>query len=195
MRIILGVVAAAVLVLPVLSFAETLQTYYPSPTGIYNTVTVTSNTVLGRNGGIVTVGSKDNPNRLVVNGSVKLGGTEMAVVCGTANEGEIRYNQSIKNLQFCDGDSWRTAGNALPLDLEIETKVAAGNCDTVITVYCSSGKRVLGGGIFAGAIGGSGGIYVRRSCPTSANDGWVGLSDCTGPALSVNVYAICARVK
>lgn len=77
------------------------------------------------------------------------------------------------------------------MDIGVETISATGNCGADIIASCSSGKRVLGGGIIPGT---SGGIYVRGTYPVN-NNSWKGKADCTSGAGSVVVYAICARVK
>ena len=120
MNVISKMLAGVLLSLPVLSFAEThtLQTYYPAPTGIYNTVTVTSNTVLGRNGGIVTVGSSANASELNVNGPVKINGGVLVPARLSADptassqlvEGAIYYNTTTQKHRIYSAGIWKDMG-------------------------------------------------------------------------------------
>lgn len=71
-------------------------------------------------------------------------------------------------------------------------------------VYCSAGKKVLGGGfhiVGGGQSHGFGGdsFYVHISRPTNNNDGWLvgwfkGISLTDDKTFYVQVYAICAKV-
>ena len=117
MNVISKMLAGVLLSLPVLSFAEThtLQTYYPAPTGIYNTVTVTSNTVLGRNGGIVTVASSANASELNVNGPVKINGGVLVparlasdpTASSQLVEGAIYYNTTTQTHRIYSAGAWK----------------------------------------------------------------------------------------
>lgn len=104
--------------------AETfsLTTYYPSPSGVYTDLTVTSGTVLAGNGGQVTIGRAGAAGNLSVNGSATLSGN-MAVAgyirpgtsgvvstCNNANTGALRYNTDTAKLEVCNGSAWASAG-------------------------------------------------------------------------------------
>ncbi|MDD2805375.1 MAG: hypothetical protein PHV33_07455 [Elusimicrobiales bacterium] len=52
----------------------TLETYYPSPVGVYSNLTVTSTTVLAKNGGGVNVGTASQPSDLRVTGVANVNG-------------------------------------------------------------------------------------------------------------------------
>ncbi|HEV3484690.1 MAG TPA: hypothetical protein VG106_04740, partial [Vicinamibacterales bacterium] len=63
--------------------------------------------------------------------------------------------------------------------------------NNLITVSCSAGKRVLGGGYTS--TGNSVRVYV--SAPTASNDGWqVNVREDSGNP-TVTVWAICATVQ
>lgn len=64
---------AGVLV-PISAYCETytMDTYYPSPAGVYTNITVTSTTVLARDGGAVTVGTPSHPAKLNVSGNADI---------------------------------------------------------------------------------------------------------------------------
>ncbi|MET7680691.1 hypothetical protein [Streptomyces sp. NPDC005423] len=59
------------------------------------------------------------------------------------------------------------------------------------TLYCPSGKRVIGGGAEAQ---GNGAVLVG-SFPTPSGNGWIGLGRQDGySSVGISVYAICANV-
>lgn len=78
-------------------------------------VTVTSN-------GNVGIGTPAPQAKLDVAGDVKFGNSSVA--CSASSEGQQRYNSGIKNMEFCDGTSWRTLGSPV---LTAETFSATGN--------------------------------------------------------------------
>ncbi|MDD2805378.1 MAG: hypothetical protein PHV33_07470 [Elusimicrobiales bacterium] len=91
----------------------TLATYYPSPVGVYTNLTVTSTTVLAKNGGGVNVGSAGAPSDLDVSGKAKMGGV---VVPGNFSsdptdaaskvEGAIYYNTTDKKHRVYQNGAW-----------------------------------------------------------------------------------------
>jgi hypothetical protein len=63
------------------------------------------------------------------------------------------------------------------------------------TVSCPDGKRVLGGGMWHNAWGGTTEILMSASAPNSAGTGWTVLLQNTSSEMQeVTVYAICASV-
>lgn len=62
--------------------------------------------------GDVGIGTTAMPSaKLEVNGTLKIGTT--TALCTTLNEGHMRYNSTSKNVEFCDGMSWK-AFSSLP---------------------------------------------------------------------------------
>lgn len=73
----------------------------------------TSSTALGDSpiavsGSNVGVGTPTPAARLDVAGEIKLGNTSST--CNATNEGQQRYNSTLKKMEFCDGVSWKVLG-------------------------------------------------------------------------------------
>lgn len=66
----------------------------------------TSNIFYG--GGNVGVGTTDPITALDVAGSIKI--SNDVSPCSPANEGSLRYNSTLKNMEFCNGTSWSGFG-------------------------------------------------------------------------------------
>lgn len=107
-----------------------LETYYPSPAGIYTNITVISGAELGRDSGNVVLVSSANSGGSVgigtgaptakldvrgginANGGVRFGNQVTVTACAAANEGTQRYNSTAKRMEFCDGAAWRSVSGA-----------------------------------------------------------------------------------
>ena len=63
-----------------------------------------------RNGGRVGIGTRNPRARLDVGGGVRLGNDSNA--CDSTKEGTQRYSTARKNVEFCDGSTWKTLGTA-----------------------------------------------------------------------------------
>ncbi len=105
---------AAVALVPIELGSEslTLESYYPSPLGIYSNLTSTGDTFLARDGGKVGVGTSSPQAGLDVNGIVKLGtygGNPPASVPG-AVAGGIYYDTQQKQVYANDGSAWKAVG-------------------------------------------------------------------------------------
>lgn len=103
-----------------------LETYYPSPVGVYTNLTVLSGAVLGRDSGNVVLVSSANSGGSVgigtgapaakldvrgginASGGVRFGDQTTVTACAAANEGTQRYNSTAKRMEFCDGAAWRS---------------------------------------------------------------------------------------
>ena len=72
-----------------------------------NTLLVSGNAAIYRSGVTTKLGiNKQNPLvPLDVNGTIKVGNTNE--LCQAVSEGAIRYNTSLKQIEFCDGIDWR----------------------------------------------------------------------------------------
>ena len=95
----------------------TMETYYPSPAGVYQNMTVTSTTVLARDGGAVTVGSAAKPARLEVNGvsdlkNVVVPGRFASDPTGAEQkiEGAIYFNTTSKKHRVFQNGAWTDQG-------------------------------------------------------------------------------------
>lgn len=103
------------------AYCETysMDTYYPSPVGVYSNVTVTSSTLLARDGGTVSVGENSGTAKLnvkgeaTITGNAKIGGV---VIPGSFSsdptdaasqvEGAIYFNSSTKSHRVYRNASW-----------------------------------------------------------------------------------------
>ena len=98
----------------------TLETYYPSPAGIYTNIIVTSSTVLARDGGAVNVGTPAKPAKLDVNGNAKVTGV---VVPGNLPsdptdpaqkvEGAIYFNTTTHLHRVFRSGTWQDIGGGM----------------------------------------------------------------------------------
>lgn len=59
--------------------------------------------------GNVGIGTASPTAKLDVAGEIKLGNS--ASVCNATNEGQQRYNSTVKNMEFCNGTAWSVVGN------------------------------------------------------------------------------------
>ena len=115
-----AILAAAVIVLGTcMASCETytMESYYPSPVGVYTNMTVTSTTVLARDGGAVTVGSPAKPAALEVNGvsdlkNVVVPGRFASDPVGADQqvEGSIYFNTTSKKHRVFQDAAWRDLG-------------------------------------------------------------------------------------
>lgn len=76
--------------------------------------------------GNVGIGTTTPVAKLDVAGEVKFGNTSST--CNPANEGQQRYNSAIKNMEFCDGSTWKTVGANSYVAGEIIAKTVFKNC-------------------------------------------------------------------
>ena len=160
----------AAILLPAVGLCEsyTLETYYPSPAGIYTNITVTSSTVLARDGGAVNVGTPAKPARLDVNGNANVTGNAKVtgvVVPGNLAadptdpaqkvEGAIYFNTTSKNHRVFKNGAWTDLSGGGEVLLASDIPCNATN----------AGKRAL---LFsAGTEAWSNGEYVTPGTPSS----------------------------
>lgn len=95
-----------------------LEAYYPSPVGVYRNLTVTSTTVLARDGGGARVGTAARPAKLEVTGPVNSGGV---VIPGRLAsdpvdpeqmvEGAIYFNTATKKHRTYSSGAWKDVGS------------------------------------------------------------------------------------
>jgi len=101
----------------------TMETYYPAPVGVYTSVTVTSGTVLARDGGTVSVGANNEAAQLNVKGQVTVtGNTKVDGVfipgsfasdpadAASKVEGAIYYNTTTKTHRVYKNAAWAELG-------------------------------------------------------------------------------------
>jgi len=114
------------------SESVTLTTYYPAPQGVYSNMITTGDTRLGRNGGVVEIGTTATvgtrltvmngyvgigtlapANELVVSGNSRLGSSTAGAVMvktGSATEGRIRPAMAGGSLLISDDSELATRG-------------------------------------------------------------------------------------
>lgn len=87
----------------------TLNSFYPSPLGIYSSLTSTGDATLARDGGVVSVGQPANVQLNPANGgSITLGSGSNT--CAAANAGMMQYDAGLKVMKFCNGTAWMSMG-------------------------------------------------------------------------------------
>ena len=100
---------------------------------VFSTTSNGTNSALGKmtilGNGNVGIGSTTPTTKLEVAGEIKLGNTSSA--CNAANEGQMRYNSTLKIMQYCNGTTWTaTSGSSFdPLSCTTVTVFAVStNC-------------------------------------------------------------------
>ena len=120
-------------------------------------------------GGKVGIGTTDPSAALEIAGEIKLGNT--STVCSGTTEGQLRYNSTIHNMEFCNGTAWAALGGSGGGSKVFDangtwTKPSGG---TFVRVQCWGAGA--GGGrmstfvyqpYFFGAGGGGGGGYITK---------------------------------
>lgn len=130
----ISIAAGLVFALAAAARCETyvMETYYPSPVGVYTNLTALSGVVLGRDSGNVVLVSSANSNGSVgigtdaptakldvrgginAGGGVRFGNQATVTACAAASEGTQRYNSTVKRMEFCNGASWRPVSASGP---------------------------------------------------------------------------------
>jgi hypothetical protein len=82
------------------------------PLSLGTLTTPTAVTVL--DGGNVGIGTTNPSARLDVAGELKVGNS--GVACSAAREGQVRYNSTVKSIEFCNGANWIRAGSGLRVE-------------------------------------------------------------------------------
>ena len=72
--------------------------------GVYSADSTAANVLMGNTG----IGTASPAAKLDVAGEVKFGNTSST--CNATNEGQQRYNSTLKLMQFCNGTTWETVG-------------------------------------------------------------------------------------
>ncbi len=78
----------------------TMTTYYPSPSGNYQNLTVVSN---------VGIGTTAPSVALDVTGAIRAGSDAAVTACGAGKangEGSQRYNYTTHVMEYCNGTAW-----------------------------------------------------------------------------------------
>lgn len=146
----------------------TLHSYYPSPLGIYTSLTTTSQTLLARDGGAVGVGTPSPQAALDVNGILKLGtysGNPPGTVPG-AVAGGLYYDTSSNQLLANDGFHWNPVGaggggwkNYQKFTANGNFTVPAGATKIMAWLHGGGGGGGGGGSYGLAASGGGGGCF------------------------------------
>lgn len=117
----------------------TLSTFYPSPTGVYRKLITTLDTILARDGGTLTVGSKTTPAKVDINGSLRL------------SDG----SQALGNVLTSDANGFASWQTLLPSGAVMYFNLAA--CPSGWSVMTAAQGRYLVGlpanGILGSAVG------------------------------------------
>jgi prepilin-type N-terminal cleavage/methylation domain-containing protein len=94
---------------------------------MWNRITGTTN--IHYSSGNVGIGVAAPASKLDIAGEVKIANT--GVACSGANEGSVRYNSTLKSMEFCNGTVWNPIG---------------GSGGTQVDMYRCPGPVSLGGG-------------------------------------------------
>ncbi|MDD2805385.1 MAG: hypothetical protein PHV33_07505 [Elusimicrobiales bacterium] len=122
MKIHRGFISVCLLFFALKAHSETLtlETYYPSPVGVYSNLTVTSTTVLAKNGGGVNIGKPSTPSDVSVSGKITAGdvmvpgsfAADPAAVTQLV-EGAIYYNTSTKTHRVYKNGIWQDISSGM----------------------------------------------------------------------------------
>jgi hypothetical protein len=100
-----------------------------------------ANTLVVKDNGNVGVGTTTPQAKLDVSGGIRLG--SMAA-CAAAQEGSMRYNSTLKIMEFCDGTAWAAVGGTImPTGAVIGFDLAS--CPSGWTAYAPARGRFLRG--------------------------------------------------
>ena len=58
----------------------------------------------------IGIGTATPTSKLDINGDIKIGSS--AVACAASTEGQLRYDVTAKNMQFCNGTAWAAMGGS-----------------------------------------------------------------------------------
>lgn len=81
-----------------------LTTYYPAPSGEYQSLNSTEGSNFATASGNVGIGTTSPNAKLDVAGEIKVGNSQVG--CSSTNEGAQRYNAADKVYEFCNGADW-----------------------------------------------------------------------------------------
>ena len=143
-------------------------------------------------GGKVGIGTTDPAATFEVVGEIKLGNT--STTCGSDTEGQIRYNSTIHNVEFCNGTIWATlgGGDTGSKSYELSGTWSKPSSGTFVRVQCWGAGG--GGGrwnhmvynpYLYSASGGGGGGFATKDIPFSTLPATVAVTVGTGGVGSV----------
>ncbi len=88
-----------------------LTTYYPAPSGEYQTLNTTQEANFATQSGNVGIGTTNPQAKLDVNGTIRATDTSAGGCSAAADAGKMRYNSSAGVMQYCVGASgWSALG-------------------------------------------------------------------------------------
>ena len=142
-------------------------------------------------GDVEIVGNTNIAEKLDVSKSIKVGNSTAR--CTNSIKGTFRFRDSVKTLQICDGDDWKSLVYKNPTNLsgiECRTEIRRARSSTII-VTCPRGFQVTG--CTAGCSGGTNDFDLAVN--TSSNRCSLDDDNCAGSDPVRNVRAICCRVN
>ncbi len=170
----------------------TMETYYPAPVGVYTTVTVTSGTVLARDGGNVGIGTASPADKLHVNGNATVtGNTVLARDGGTVSVGASNLAAQLNvNGQAAITGKVKADGVVIPGSFASDPADAASKVEGAI-YYNTTTKthRVYRNAAWAELGGGSAEVYSADQTQCTASlDGKQGFTISAGAATQTQAF-------
>ncbi len=148
-------------------------------------------------GGNVGIGTTNPQVSFQVAGAIGPGDESQATSCNAATEGSMRYNKSLRQMQFCGSEagppvsySWKAMGGNGYSSINVRTASRNAWRWPSITAVCNSDEKALGGG--GSCSGGSGFNFIPSTLP-SGNGWYVSCDTPNNQSVTVIAYVICAK--
>lgn len=148
-------------------------------------------------GGNVGIGTTNPQVGFQVAGAISPGDESQATTCNASTEGSMRYNKSLRQMQFCGSEAgppvtylWKAMGGSGYSSINVRTASRTAWRWPSITAVCNSDEKALSGG---GSCSGGGGFNFIPSTLPSGNGWYVSCDTPNNQSVTVVAYVICAK--